>query len=282
MFPQAGHHALHHVAGDREADAHIAAAPREDGRVDADEFPAEVDQRPAGVTRIDGGIGLDEVLVIDDTHIGEAHGADDPKGHGLLQAERIPDRHDHLTNLEVAGVAPRQDRQLLGVNLDQGDVGLRIRADEPSLEPALVAEQHLDLIRLRDHVIVRHDVSARVDDHAGAHALLPPFSRFSESALKLITEKPAPELIKKRARNALAARHLAGGRNVDDRGPGRLGHGDEGLVGRHPVGRPRHGGFCRHGRHRGDRRRRADRRLFSGALDKREKKAEERPGTANA
>jgi len=45
-----------------EADAGIRAGLGVDGGIDADDFAVHVDQRTAGITRVDGGIGLDEVL----------------------------------------------------------------------------------------------------------------------------------------------------------------------------------------------------------------------------
>ena len=51
-----------HVDGDGEADPLVAAGVAGDGRVDADDLAAEVDQRAAAVAGIDGGVGLQEVL----------------------------------------------------------------------------------------------------------------------------------------------------------------------------------------------------------------------------
>ena len=48
---------------DREADADVAAGGAEDRGVDADQLAAQVDQRAAGVARVDRRVGLDEVLV---------------------------------------------------------------------------------------------------------------------------------------------------------------------------------------------------------------------------
>jgi hypothetical protein len=51
------------VDRDREADADVAAAAAEDRGVDADDLALRVEQRAARVARIDGGVGLDEVVV---------------------------------------------------------------------------------------------------------------------------------------------------------------------------------------------------------------------------
>ena len=82
-----------------EPDAFVAARPREDGGVDADELPFEVHQRAAGVPRIDGRIGLDKVLVVCDAHIAAPQSADDPHRHGLRQPEGTPDGQDDVADL---------------------------------------------------------------------------------------------------------------------------------------------------------------------------------------
>ena len=50
------------VHGQREADALVAALARRDRGVDADHFAADVQQRAAAVARVDGRIGLQEML----------------------------------------------------------------------------------------------------------------------------------------------------------------------------------------------------------------------------
>src|SRR5690606_21959825 len=50
------------ITGDGEANALKSAGPRDDGRIAADPFTARVYERPSRVTRIDGGIRLDEAM----------------------------------------------------------------------------------------------------------------------------------------------------------------------------------------------------------------------------
>ena len=64
---------------DREADAHRAARLREDRAVDADQVAGGVDQRAAGIARIDRRIGLDEVLEAVDAEVIAAERADDAR-----------------------------------------------------------------------------------------------------------------------------------------------------------------------------------------------------------
>jgi UDP-3-O-[3-hydroxymyristoyl] N-acetylglucosamine deacetylase len=62
----AAHQRFHHLARGvhrhGKADAHAAATAREDGRVDAHQVALRIHQRAAGIARVDGRVGLDEVL----------------------------------------------------------------------------------------------------------------------------------------------------------------------------------------------------------------------------
>ena len=58
-----------HIDGDGKADTHVTAALAENGRVDPDDVAVKIDQRAAGVTRIDGRVGLDKVLVSRDMDV---------------------------------------------------------------------------------------------------------------------------------------------------------------------------------------------------------------------
>ena len=58
-----------------------------------------------------------------------------------------------------------------GVDLQQGDVGGRIAADERRLERVVVREAHLDRGRAVDDVVVRDDVPLLVDHEARAERL---------------------------------------------------------------------------------------------------------------
>ena len=78
------HDAARHVHRNRKADADVAAATRENHVVDADELAAQVDERAAGVARIDRGVGLDEAFVTVRTHARAAERTDDAVRHRLL------------------------------------------------------------------------------------------------------------------------------------------------------------------------------------------------------
>ncbi len=59
---QVVHDPAHHVHGYGEADAFRATRFGDNGRIDAHQLTAGVDQGAPGITQIDGRIGLDEIL----------------------------------------------------------------------------------------------------------------------------------------------------------------------------------------------------------------------------
>src|SRR5437867_3573997 len=150
-----------------EPDAFVTARPGEDRSVDADELPFEVHQRAAGVPRVDGRIGLDEVLIVRDAHIAAPQGADDAHRDGLRKPEGAADRQDDVAHLELVVVAPLEVRQVRGFDLDDRQIGLRIHADDLGRMFLLVRQIDLDVGGAIDHVVVGHDVAVRIDDHAG-------------------------------------------------------------------------------------------------------------------
>src|SRR5215207_2841017 len=128
--------ALGDVDGDGEADAHGAAAVgREDLRVDADHAPLRVEQRAAGVARVDRGVGLDGAL--DDAAVARLDGpleaGDDAGRQRAVEAERVADGQDLLPDREAVAVAHRHDLQGLAYagDLDDGEVRVGVAAAAP-------------------------------------------------------------------------------------------------------------------------------------------------------
>src|SRR5213078_5297454 len=91
------------VDWNREADPDRATRLRDHRGVDPDGLALGVDERAAAVARVDGRVGLDEVIVrsLADHASGRAH---DARGHGLLEPERVADRHHRLADLETRGI----------------------------------------------------------------------------------------------------------------------------------------------------------------------------------
>src|SRR5262249_44191537 len=118
---------------------------------------------------IDRGVGLDEVVVraLADR---SALGADDPRGDGVVEPERVADGDHPVTDLERVGVAELRDRErVLAVDLQHGEIGLRIAPEDLGRQLAAVAERHGDLLRVLDDVVVRQHDTVLPDDEAGPH-----------------------------------------------------------------------------------------------------------------
>ena len=86
---------LGHVDRDRKPDPLTGG---DDGGVDAHDLPLQVDQGAAAVAGVDGGVGLDEV-VIGARADHPAFGADDSGGHRLFQSEGTSDGHHPVAHL---------------------------------------------------------------------------------------------------------------------------------------------------------------------------------------
>ncbi len=56
--------------------------------------------------------------------------------------------------------------QVLGVDLDQGDVGLLVGADHGSIKLAVVIQGDFEFLGAVNHVIVGDDITIGADDHA--------------------------------------------------------------------------------------------------------------------
>ena len=105
-----------------------AAAVREDRRVDAHEPAFHVDERAAGVARIDGRVGLDEIFI----HAAIGHAvlrADDAFGHGLADAERIADGQHHVADADFLAVGEGHGGQVICLDLHDGYICFWVGAD---------------------------------------------------------------------------------------------------------------------------------------------------------
>src|SRR4051794_1942359 len=163
---------------DRSGEAEALRAAAADGRVDADHLAIDVHERTAGVAEVDGGVSLDEVLE-GTGGVAEAEraslGRDDADGERVFELERIADGDGPVTLADAVGVAQRNARQrLAGLDLEEGDVGGRIAADDlriarvAAIAVLVGAPMHLHLARAFDDVIIGDDVAVRRNDEAGS------------------------------------------------------------------------------------------------------------------
>ena len=161
-----------HGSGDGEADADRAAGGREDGGVDANDLALEVEGRTAGVALVDGGVDLQEIVIGARADLA-ATGGDDAGGHGAAKAEGIADSDHPVANARILVSELDGGKCLaIGVNdLEQGQIGLGIGADDLGLPGLAVIGLDPDLGGVLDDVVVGDDVTIGRDEEARAHGL---------------------------------------------------------------------------------------------------------------
>ena len=98
-----------------------------DGGVDGDDLAIGVEQRPAGVAGVDGGVGLDEVGEVGfavGLHVA-ANGGHDAGADAVAIAHGVADGDDGLADHEVAAIAELDDGEgLVAGDLEDREVGL--------------------------------------------------------------------------------------------------------------------------------------------------------------
>jgi hypothetical protein len=166
---------------------------------------------PTRIAGVDRRIGLNEILVPLDAEAAAAERADDTGSHGLPEAERIADRQHEIADLQAVGIADRHGDEILRRDLQQGDIGFGIPADQLCRKAAVVLGRDLDAGRVVDDVTIGQDIALRgIDDDAGA-------GRLGFALLGLLTlrqiEKPAEERI---LQQRVLGAHLAAHRDIDD------------------------------------------------------------------
>ena len=115
-----------------------------DRGVDADDFAERVDQRTAGVARIERGVGLNHVV---DQPAGlgtkrAAERADDAGGDAVLKTVRIADGDGELADANLFRIAQRRRDQSAGGNANHREIGAGIVADDGGVEAPAIAQSH--------------------------------------------------------------------------------------------------------------------------------------------
>ena len=223
-----GDNALGQRDRDGEADTDGAAGLAEHGRVDPDRLAARIDERAAAVAGIDGGVGLDEVVVRAFTDHAAGR-TDDTGGDRLLEPERIADGHDRLAHLKRLPAAERDHGEVL----QQREIGLRVASLDLRGELAAVGHLHLDLGGPVDHVVIGDDGAVGADDEARADAVPGAWPRGAPELAEEVVERVVVAVRRARPVGRLEREARA---DVDDCGLERLGQLD-------PVRRRRRGGL---------------------------------------
>ena len=137
------------------------------------DLAVEVEQRSAGIAAVDGGVGLDVVVVGAGIDVAVAR-RDDARGHGAAEAERVADRDYPFAEPQLVGIAELHGlERLLGLDPQHRQIDLGVLADQFGLDPRAVVEDDGDLVGVGDHVVVGDDDAGGVDDEAGAERVHP-------------------------------------------------------------------------------------------------------------
>ena len=121
-------------------------------------LPSILKRWPAGVALIDRGIDLNIVVIRPRTDITSAR-RDDAGGDGATETKRIADRDDPIADAWVILGELHIWKAFVGIDLDQGKVGLRIGADDLGLVDCTIISSDLHGLGMVDHVIVGHRIT---------------------------------------------------------------------------------------------------------------------------
>jgi hypothetical protein len=172
LLDEGGDDPVDEVDGDGKAHPVSCAATGENCSVDPDEAACGVQQRPAGISRVDGGVGLDDATNLPAAAGGKTplQGAHQSVGEGPGQTEGVADGVDVLPHLEVGGGAQRQRlvEPMTALNAKYRKVVVGSRTDYNGPMEGAGTEAHGDLLGTLHHVVVGHDMSSGVPDQAGA------------------------------------------------------------------------------------------------------------------
>src|SRR6185369_6748822 len=196
IFYQVFHHIAGEVHRDGEANALVAARAAENGGVDSDQASFGVNERAPGVARVDGGIGLDEIFVIQAHRARPTHRANDSGGYRLPDAERVADGQYHVAHFDLVAVSHGHRRQIFRIDFDHGDIALGVAADHFGGEFPSVLHRYFNLVRAIHDVVVRQDVTVAGYNNAGADAGLTRQVEVAarRASVRFIAEK-APEKV---------------------------------------------------------------------------------------
>ena len=163
-----------------------------------------VDQRAAGIAGIDGGVGLDEILVVGEPDLGARQRRDDAARHRLPDTERIADGEHEIAHFEIVGIGELDGRERLvrAADAEHREVRLLVLEDQLGRELPAIVQRDLDLrfAAAADHVVVGDDDPVAGDEDAGAERVLDALLRHAEP---LAEETPEEGVLEERRHHLL-------------------------------------------------------------------------------
>lgn len=171
---------------------------RDDRGIDSDQLALIVHEGAAGVARVDRSIGLDEVFVVFDSQVRPPLSAHDSHRDCLAYAEGIADRNCVIADFHLRGIGNSDRRQIGRIDLENGDIGLRVCAHNFCIELAFVAEHDSHFRGSVDNVVVGQDVTVRAHNDSGSQpffAVLGHSGRYPKTSATLAPEELAKQLV---------------------------------------------------------------------------------------
>ncbi len=89
---------------------------------------------------------------------------DDSGRDGVVQTKGRADGGHPFSDLDVVGVAETNCREVLSFDLNQCDIGFRVRSDDLSFELTFIGETDCHVICVFNDMIICEDVSVRAND----------------------------------------------------------------------------------------------------------------------
>ena len=179
---------------DRDGESQPGTRTGSHQRVDPDHFTVGIEQRPTGVPRIDGCIGLNQIKAFPgDTQLRHVavEVADDAHRHGVLQSEGVPHRNGPVAHTHPIGIAQHSRRPgPLPLKTHHCQIGEGIRSHHFPLCATTVGELHRQRVGPLHHVSIGEQQPFGIKNHPTALTALHPLLRWSCSrSLKEPTKK---------------------------------------------------------------------------------------------
>src|SRR6202012_3446117 len=143
--------------------------------VDPNDVAVRIEERSAAVPGIDRGVCLDQAFERSPVFVFQAaiQRTYNSRRQGSLETERITDGENFLADYQIIGIAQMNEGQLLiRMDLQNCQIDSPIDADYSRRVLLLVRQSHRDVARSGDHVVVREDLAALVDNETRSYAFL--------------------------------------------------------------------------------------------------------------
>jgi len=157
-----------HIDGDGKADTHIAATATDDKGVNADYLSIKIEQRPAGIAGIYGGIGLDEIFISGEAEPASALSTYDAGSNGMAQVEGVADGKDPFANLEGVGVGQFKVGQVIAIDFYYSNIRFGVGTDNLCFNLRFFSELNGNFVGFADQMVIRQDVAIGRYNKSGA------------------------------------------------------------------------------------------------------------------